>query len=388
MNYQELLQGLKKRRENILSGKVNCIPSPFRRFSNDFVGIEQGKTVMISANSKVGKTQLANYLFVYQTLFYAMRNPDKIRLKIYYFNLEETAENITLRFISHLLYIYSKGKYRIGTKDLKSTRVDKPLDEEILKILDEDPYKSVMEFYDKTVDFRPERNPTGISKAIETFCLENGTVKRKKIQILNKDIGEMETVEAFDSYIPNDPDLYFIPIIDHFALMQCENNLSTKQTMDLMSSYLVKLRNRYNISAVEVVQQAAEMESTENFKQKKLRPTAQGIGESKTLIRDVDVMLGLFSPYRHEIPSYMGYDITRFRNHIRFMEVVVNREGEQNGVCPLYFDGMTNNFIELEKPGDPALQKYYNTIEHLNIMIKKKKKKNIFKKINKFLRRY
>lgn len=51
--YQTLLDKLVTRRENILLGKVNCIPSPFLRFSNDFVGIEQGKTIIISANSKV-----------------------------------------------------------------------------------------------------------------------------------------------------------------------------------------------------------------------------------------------------------------------------------------------------------------------------------------------
>lgn len=53
MTYEEILNKLEQRRENILSGRVNCIPSPFRRFSNDFVGIEQGKYVLVSANTKV-----------------------------------------------------------------------------------------------------------------------------------------------------------------------------------------------------------------------------------------------------------------------------------------------------------------------------------------------
>lgn len=380
MNYTDILTNLERRRNNILMGKVNCIPSPFPRFSDDFVGIEQGKTIMISANSKIGKTQLANYLCVYNSLFYAFENPDKIRLKIMYFNLEETEENITLRFMSHLLYKFSRGKYRIGTKDLKSTKHNKPLDETILLTLrNEEPYKSIMEFYDKVVEFRPERNPTGINKAIEGYCLEHGTVHRKPLQIYNKDTGITETIDAFDYYEPEDKDLYFIPIIDHFALLNSESGLSTKQTMDLMSSYLVKLRNRYNITPVEVVQQAAEMESTENFKQKRLRPTAQGIGESKTLVRDVDLMLGLFSPFRHELPSYMGYDITKFRNHIRFLEVIVNREGEQNGICALYFDGMTNTFSQLPLPNDPAIEKYYNTIAQLNIL--KQKRKTLWQKL-------
>jgi hypothetical protein len=379
MNYTDILTNLERRRNNILMGKVNCIPSPFPRFSDDFVGIEQGKLTIVSASTKVGKTQLTNFIYVYNTLFYAFANKDKVRLKIMYFNLEETEENITLRFISYLLYYFSKGKYRIGTKDLKSTRANRPLDENILTILKEEPYKSIMEFYNEVVEFRPERNPTGIKKAIESYCVEHGTVKRKKLDIVNKETGLTETVDAFDSYIPDDPDLYFIPIVDHLGLVTQESGLSLKGSMDLMSSYFVQLRNRYNISPVEVIQQAADMESNENVKMKRIRPTTQGLGDSKTVSRDCDLMLGLSSPYRFELPNYLGYDISKFRNHIRFMEIVINREGEQNSICPLYFDGKSNFFAELPLPNDPAIEKYYNTIAQLNIL--KRKRKTLWQKL-------
>lgn len=288
--YRVLLDKLETRRNNVLMGKVNCIPSPFLRFSNDFVGIEQGKTVIVSANSKVGKTQLTNYMFVYNPLFYAFQNPDKVRVKILYFNLEETEENITLRFISHLLsntHGLQIPNVRIGTKNLRSTYANNPLSQETLDVLKNNvQFNQIMDFYYKHVEFRPERHPTGIKKAIESFLLENGTIHYKKVKLLDKETGRTEEIDAFDYYEPKDPDLYVIPIVDHFALLNSESGLSTKQTMDLMSSYFVKLRNRYNITPIEVIQQAAEMESTENFKQKRLRPTAQGIGESKTLVRD------------------------------------------------------------------------------------------------------
>jgi hypothetical protein len=53
MNYTDILTNLERRRNNILMGKVNCIPSPFPRFSDDFVGIEQGKLTIVSASTKV-----------------------------------------------------------------------------------------------------------------------------------------------------------------------------------------------------------------------------------------------------------------------------------------------------------------------------------------------
>lgn len=266
-------------------GKVNCIPSPFERFTRDFVGVEQGKLYGLSASTKAAKTQLTNFIFVYSTVWYAFCNQDKVRLKIMYFNLEENEENITLRFISHLLYRYSHGAMRKDIKALKSTRSWAPIDSEILDMLEEDPYKSVMDFYDSVVEFRGERNPIGISKAIETFCKENGTVKTKKMEITN-DFGQKQVVDVFDSYEPNDKDLYFIPIIDHLGLVSPESGNSLKQAMDLLSSNLVKFRNRYNCSPVMVIQQAASQESLENFKAKKLRPSVSGLGDSKTVARD------------------------------------------------------------------------------------------------------
>lgn len=285
MTYQEILSHLRERRDNLLQGRVNCIPSPFERFSSYYVGVEQGKFYGLSASQKVGKTQIANFIFVYSCIWYALTNKDKVRLKIMYFNLEESEENITLRFMSHLLYRYSKGMLRKDIKDLKSTRSWAPIDSEVLDMLEKDPYKTIMEFYNEVVEFRPERNPIGISKAIESFCKENGTVTTKKLEITN-DFGQRETVDAFESYTPNDKDLYFIPIVDHIGLVEPESGNTLKQAMDLLSKNLIKYRNRYNISPVIVIQQAASQESLENFKAKKLRPSVNGLGDSKTLGRD------------------------------------------------------------------------------------------------------
>ena len=349
MDYTEIVAQLRKWRDNLIQGRVNCIPSPFDRFSRDFVGIEQGKLYAVSANTKVGKTQIANFIFVYNTVWYAFCHPDKVRLKIMYFNLEESEMNITLRFMSHLLYRYTKGQVRKDIKALKSTRSWAPVDSEVLDALEQDPYKAIMEFYNKVVEFRPERNPIGISKAIKSFCEEHGKVTTKKMEITN-DFGQRQTVDVFESYEPDDKDLYFIPIIDHLGLVSPENGSSLKQAMDLLSANLVKYRNRYNCSPVMIIQQAMSQESLDNIKAKKMRPSVVGLGDSKTVGRDVDMLFGLFGPFRHELPSFGDYDITRFKDHFRVFEVILNREGEANTMVPLWFDGATNSFSELPKP--------------------------------------
>ena len=59
------LKHIKARREKVLKGGVNCIPSPFKRFRKDFVGIEQKKYYLITAHEKSGKTQMFSFLFLY-----------------------------------------------------------------------------------------------------------------------------------------------------------------------------------------------------------------------------------------------------------------------------------------------------------------------------------
>jgi len=57
-------------------------------------------------------------------------------------------------------------------------------------------------------------------------------------------------------------------------------------------------------------------------------------------------MIGICNPNAYDVPQYLGYDITRLKGNIRFMEVVLNRDGEANGICPLLFNGAINSFKE------------------------------------------
>ena len=80
-----ILDTLDDRRKRILEGDINCIPSPFRRLSNSFPGIEQDKYYLVSGSTKAAKTQITNYLFVYTPILYAYEHPEQLRVKIFYF---------------------------------------------------------------------------------------------------------------------------------------------------------------------------------------------------------------------------------------------------------------------------------------------------------------
>lgn len=47
-----VIQNLIDRRERVLNGQLNCIPSPFKRFSEDFIGIEQSCYYAITSFTK------------------------------------------------------------------------------------------------------------------------------------------------------------------------------------------------------------------------------------------------------------------------------------------------------------------------------------------------
>jgi hypothetical protein len=59
--------------------------------------------------------------------------------------------------------------------------------------------------------------------------------------------------------------------------------------------------------------------------------------------------------------EHFGYDITILKDHIRFLEVIANRDGEMGGLLPLWFDGAVCDFKELPKVDDKtAITKIYN----------------------------
>ena len=367
MSLQErVINSLKERKQRLIDGKINSVPSPFVRFRKDFLGIEQGKYYLITASTKASKTQFMTYLFLCTTLDYAYNHPDQMDVHIMYFPLEETPEDIMTRYMSHLLYQLSGRKIRISPTDLTSANNDKPVSDDILALLETEEYKNRFKFFEEHVVFSSTSNPTGIYKEVKEYLQSKGTIHYKEQKIKN-DFGQQQIVQAFDYYVPNNPEQYNIFIVDHVSLLHQENNLTLKQTVDKMSEYCVELRNRYRAIPVIVQQQAFAGESLDAFKENKLRPTTANLADSKYTSRDCNVAFGLFSPMRHELRTYMGYDIVRFKDSIRFVEILVNRGGIMGGIVALYFDGATDYFAELPNPKDITnLNRVYNLLDMIH----------------------
>lgn len=350
---QRIIKTLVERRNKVLNGGVNCIPLPFKRFRSEWPGIEQGKYYLVSGSTKAAKTQLANYLFVYNTVMWTYKHKDIIKPRIFYFPLEETPENITLRFMAFIISYLTEGRIVISPTDLKSTDERKPLPQEVLDIMDSLEFNAILDHYESIVTFYDSHNIVGINKTLCDYAQTHGTTHFKNIKVKEVDeLGFTKEVDrkVFDYYTPDDPDEYVMFIVDHVSLLEPIKNMDLRESICALSENCVTLRNRYNYIPIIVQQQSMETSNAEAVKNNKIRPTVAGLGDGKYTARDCNMMVGICNPNAYEIPEYLGYDITRLRGNIRFMEIVINRDGEANGICPLLFNGAVNKFNEAPPP--------------------------------------
>lgn len=349
---RDTIQWLEERRRNSLGGGVNCIPLPFARFRSQMSGVEQSKYYVVTAPTKAGKTQLASFIFVYSVLDYAYENSDRCRCHIMYFPLEETPQRIRERYLSHLLW--QLDKMRLSPSDLRSTDPEYPVPQEAIDLLKEDRYCRRLDFFDSHVEFITDAcSADGIRNRCVAYARTVGDELTHRVV----QRGSGCEVEVFDSYTPYDENLYNIVIVDHASLIGTGRGERTKDAVDRLSENIVKyLRNRYGFTVVLVQQQAFESEGLEAVKLKRVKPSLSGLGDSKYTARDANMVLGVFSPSRFGLGQWMGYDVDRLKDNVRFMEILANRDGEVGGVCPLLFDGATCTFEELPPPDNSAME--------------------------------
>lgn len=112
--------------------------------------------------------------------------------------------------------------------------------------------------------------------------------------------------------------------------------------------------------------------SLDAVKANRISPTQNGLADSKDTGKACTVMLGITNPFNYGFPKYMGYDISQLRGYARFLEIVLNREGESNSLLALYFDGAVNYFAPLPKANDlENLNKVYKLVQNnMNSILK------------------
>lgn len=361
--FKETLNYIKENKENVESGLVNCIPSPFPRLRNYIPGTVRGQNWIITANSGVGKTQLTKHMFVFHPYEWVKNNPtSKIKLKILYFALEESKREFSLTLMCNRLY--SKYGIKIDTLKLQSM-FDSPVSNTIIKKIEED--AEYYQDFEECVDVIDSiSDPYGIYNRVRDYSNENGVHFYRPLN--NKSTLPIIKREEYDSlpessrkkycyshYVANDPNEYVIVIVDHFSLLKT-NKLSPKlhDAMTKMSSEYGRknITKHWNYVFVNVQQQASESEKQQYTNtgvsiESKLEPSLAGLGDNKLTQRDAHIVLGLFAPDRYELSNHLGYNIKELKDNYRSINVLKNRVGRSNLKLPCYFNGEYNYFEEL-----------------------------------------
>lgn len=375
MNFKDIYSKIVQNKLNHDNGYFNCIPfMGMERLEKYLPGIEQSTYYLIAAASGVGKSKLARYLFIHNPIMFLENNPDSdIQLDILYFSLEESKEKVILAEISK--YLYTQHKLNLSIKQLSSVgRYNVLSTEDLQKVQQSEEH--VNNFLKRVKIFDNVRNATGIYKTVRDFALTIGTYYDKNDtpltpqEVHNVKIGVGESYKKVSYYKTHNPKHYVIVLIDHISLLQPETGETLWQSMSKMSSnYCLHIRDKFGFIPVVVQQLAADKERIEaNFSRadlvQKLEPSLDGLGDNKTIARDVNIALGLFAPDRYKITEHNGYDITRFRDRYRSMNIMKSRDGIANKKLPLFFNGAVDFFKELPKVDE--LEKMRLVYEHIN----------------------
>lgn len=375
MNFKDIYSKIVQNKLNHDNGYFNCIPfMGMERLEKYLPGIEQSTYYLIAAASGVGKSKLARYLFIHNPIMFLENNPDSdIQLDILYFSLEESKEKVILAEVSK--YLYTQYKLNLSIKQLSSVgRYNVLSTEDLQKVQQSEEH--VNNFLKRVKIFDNVRNATGIYKTVRDFALTIGTYYDKNDtpltpqEVHNVKIGVGESYKKVSYYKTHNPKHYVIVLIDHISLLQPETGETLWQSMSKMSSnYCLHIRDKFGFIPVVVQQLAADKERIEaNFSRadlvQKLEPSLDGLGDNKTIARDVNIALGLFAPDRYKITEHNGYDITRFRDRYRSMNIMKSRDGIANKKLPLFFNGAVDFFKELPKVDE--LEKMRLVYEHIN----------------------
>lgn len=338
--------------KNNFENDINCIPSKFNRFKPFFLGIIRSTYIIITASSGIGKSRFTKWAYMFSPLEFVKNSPElNIKLKIFYFSLEENEDKFIRSLISSELY--QRYKLEISARDLLDLDKDNSkMSQDVLDKIEEcaeyiDSFLEDVEVIDSI------RNPYGIYKYVRAYAAANG-----KFYLKGQEVDATQPSQSWDKYVANNPDEYVEVIVDHYGLLEPEKGMTLRDAIGKFSSdYALKIRDKFGYTIIGVQQQAADKESQEYTMkgqsiESKLEPSLDGLGDNKTTQRDADFVYGLFAPERYEIKDHRGYDITILRDSYRQLKLLKDRDGEANKRIGLYFQGAINEFSELPKAED------------------------------------
>lgn len=318
--FDKVISTITKNSEN----SHNSIPYGLPKLENYIPGIVKDQYVLVTSNTKVGKSTFIDNCVLYNPYEYAVSN--SIKLKIFYWSMEMSLVEVITRGIIRQIFI--KYNVTISRNDIFSLSKNRMSQEIFELILSERKYFEVLE--DMLVIKEGNINPYGVYKEIDEYCKTTG-------KYIN---GKYES----DEFVVN--------IVDHVGLLQTEKGMDKRQTIEKFSSDCISTKNKYGVSHYIVQQQSAEKErslytNSGSRIEDKHEPSVDSLRDCKYTSTDCTLMLGIYAPQRYGVTKHNGINITQYGDEYRSLKVMLNRNGESELYVPLLFKGNVGLVREL-----------------------------------------
>lgn len=355
----DILKVIEESRDSLIQGHINSIPMPFNGTRKAFSGIFPGALVCVTAETSVGKTSLAKYLYLFSVADYILDDPafTSFKYKCIWFGLEESEEEFD---ISILQYAISKYFNKHCTQDELLSRIE-PISEEVIAMIKSDHVQNYFDTVKSFTKFDDQTgHATGIYKTCQEYSKEIGVHHYKE-----KQIGAGKVINVYSHYTQNDPNTIVAVVIDNVNILELEKNelgmsLDLSGCIDrLVNTYMRKQVTKHwkwHVCCVQQQQMAAG--DLNHYKAGKLEPEPQKLGDNIKVARSYQVILGLFSPYKHKMTNYYKYPISvservdGFEECFRTIHICKNRFGRTGVAEPLFFNPKGFSFFSMPKNDD------------------------------------
>lgn len=326
MSYKETLKLIKDRSEK----EFNGIPTTFKTLKKVLPTWDHHDSIILTSSTGVGKTSFI-WKHAVMDVIETLKSHPSIDGHIYYFSLELTKHELYIKLFSGML----KEKFnREFTRDYLMGYEDQKVTKEELDFLEVESNK-LLDFIDKKVTI-----------------IDTATTPNKVFMYLADKIS--------DEIDPNRFNFVVIDTVNAFTADSGENKQESIKKWN--QDYALKVfRNQKGCVVINISQQDKTSSARQfNFKgesvEEKYIPTLEGLANDKEQTNSARLVISLFNPKTFGIKEWgiggrdtTKYSVNKFLGNLRFLYVLKNNFGDNTLVIPYYFDGSSNNWIEIEE---------------------------------------
>lgn len=385
MSYSKLKQSIQRGQQ----GEYPWIPIGMEKMGKH-LGIGQRLYHLVGGDPGTGKTSFVDQNYVLKAYDWYKNKPEDndTEFLLTYFSMERSKENKYAKWLALKMWMDEGILLDVPTL-LGWGTAKRPLEDYELELIDKYE-KYFLEMEDIVTVHDGVNNPTGVWKQLIDLALQHGNEYRRdnngnlfrrdrdkflrgepewiKVRDESSLPKEVQELPRYDSvYIPFNPKLILVFVIDHMGVVRQESGLGDKGTLDKMSSYIQIARDHYGMCGVAINQFNRNNANIMRRVNTDMSPEKSDFKGSGNMYEDADIVIALFNPFEFGISPHLGYKVNKLvneegYNRFRSATILKNSYGIDNAAFGCQFLGECGFYTELPKAGDMTEQLYSETV--------------------------